>query len=366
MNTTGETTQPFYSHCDMNDPLCRAERLRIQFDYYRWHSLQPDDNDDVDTYTADIATRIGKTQRYVCDHLDAIYYLTQLPQLHALYQQLWHLDDTRLITITRIISALPTTYYDAIDTHLTRWLTPTQPAQTIPSTRAITRFLRKTITHLGFHLDNTRKPEQYVYIYDAGHGLAGIDALIHAGVAELLETTLRSIKKTHSCDDSTALQLLLEDKTSVVINLYDTGTGITYTPQGTALPQVPEHPVIRVLGDADVAVSTGYRFTEAMRRFIQGRDGVCRFPGCGVPAQWCDIDHVEEYDLGGVTGAVNAQCLCRHHHNVKTSRRVDCEIGAGGVVSWQIGDRRVVTTPEGVLAGQTFRQRREKKIKKAA
>ncbi|MFA1449095.1 hypothetical protein ACDL59_09545, partial [Corynebacterium diphtheriae] len=52
--------------------------------------------------------------------------------------------------------------------------------------------------------------------------------------------------------------------------------------------------------------------------------------------------------------------------NVKTSRRVDCEIGAGGVVTWQIGDRRVVTTPEGVLAGQTFRQRREKKIKKAA
>ncbi|MFA1449141.1 HNH endonuclease, partial [Corynebacterium diphtheriae] len=50
----------------------------------------------------------------------------------------------------------------------------------------------------------------------------------------------------------------------------------------------------------------------------------------------------------------------------KTSRRVDCEIGAGGVVTWQIGDRRVVTTPEGVLAGQTFRQRREKKIKKAA
>ncbi|MBG9275605.1 HNH endonuclease, partial [Corynebacterium diphtheriae bv. mitis] len=42
--------------------------------------------------------------------------------------------------------------------------------------------------------------------------------------------------------------------------------------------------------------------------------------------------------------------LCRHHHNVKTSRRVDCEIDAGGVVSWQIGDRKVVTTPEGVLA----------------
>ncbi|MBG9329713.1 hypothetical protein I4J35_13695, partial [Corynebacterium belfantii] len=107
-------------------------------------------------------------------------------------------------------SALPTTYFDAIDTHLTRWLTPTQPAQTIPTARAITRFLRKTIptaraitrflrktiTHLGYHLDSTRKPEQYVYIYDAGHGLAGIDALIHAGVAELLDTTLRSIKKT--------------------------------------------------------------------------------------------------------------------------------------------------------------------------
>lgn len=152
----------------------------------------------------------------------------------------------------------------------------------------------------------------------------------------------------------------------MVINVYDTGTGITYTPQGTALPTVPEHAVIRVLGDVDTAVVAGYRFTEAMRRFIQGRDGVCRFPGCGVLAQWCDIDHVEEYGHGGVTGAVNAQCLCRHHHNMKTSRRVDCEIDAYGVVSWQIGDRTVVTTPEGVLAGQTFRQRREKKIKKAA
>ncbi|WP_423249561.1 HNH endonuclease signature motif containing protein, partial [Corynebacterium diphtheriae] len=79
--------------------------------------------------------------------------------------------------------------------------------------------------------------------------------------------------------------------------------------------------------------------------------------------QWCDIDHVEEYDLGGVTGAVNAQCLCRHHHNVKTSRRVDCEIGAGGVVTWQIGDRRVVTTPEGVLAGQTFTTQRKENQK---
>ncbi|MFE1537771.1 HNH endonuclease signature motif containing protein, partial [Corynebacterium bovis] len=67
----------------------------------------------------------------------------------------------------------------------------------------------------------------------------------------------------------------------------------------------------------------GYRIPDAMRDTVRGRDGRCRFPGCDVPATACDIDHIEPYDhahpeRGGATAVGNLQCLCRHHHNLKT------------------------------------------------
>ncbi|MEL4154707.1 HNH endonuclease signature motif containing protein [Corynebacterium bovis] len=79
---------------------------------------------------------------------------------------------------------------------------------------------------------------------------------------------------------------------------------------------VREHP-------ATPPPAPGYRIPDAMRDTVRGRDGRCRFPGCDVPATACDIDHIEPYDhahpeRGGATAVGNLQCLCRHHHNLKT------------------------------------------------
>lgn len=118
---------------------------------------------------------------------------------------------------------------------------------------------------------------------------------------------------------------------------------------------------IRVLGEVE---ASGYVPTEAQKSLVRARDGVCRFPGCEVPAEQCDIDHVEPYchddpSCGGKTVVSNLQCLCRRHHNLKTSTLWSAEMLTAGMVGWRRnggsiphgGDAGVfVTTPEGSLA----------------
>jgi hypothetical protein len=51
------------------------------------------------------------------------------------------------------------------------------------------------------------------------------------------------------------------------------------------------------------------------RRALQVRDGMCRFPGCSVPASVCRPHHVEFWWLGGPTTLANQISLCEFHHN---------------------------------------------------
>ena len=80
--------------------------------------------------------------------------------------------------------------------------------------------------------------------------------------------------------------------------------------------------IARVLLDerTGVVIETGiaqYLPNPAMRRFIQQRDGHCRFPGCARGAKRCEPDHVIPYSRGGPTAIWNLVSLCKHHHRVK-------------------------------------------------
>ena len=52
----------------------------------------------------------------------------------------------------------------------------------------------------------------------------------------------------------------------------------------------------------------------ALRRAVARRDRHCQFPGCRVPARWCDVHHVVHWVKGGETNEVNCVLLCRRHH----------------------------------------------------
>ena len=60
-----------------------------------------------------------------------------------------------------------------------------------------------------------------------------------------------------------------------------------------------------------------YRPSAKLAAFVRARDLFCRFPGCDVPAERCDIDHVVPYPYGP-THASNLNCKCRDHHLAKT------------------------------------------------
>ena len=88
-----------------------------------------------------------------------------------------------------------------------------------------------------------------------------------------------------------------------------------------------------------------YRPSVALQRFVRSRDLTCRFPGCGAPADRCDIDHTVAYPAGP-THPSNLKCLCRKHHLLKTFWS-----GADGWSDQQLPDGTVVWTSP---AGRTY------------
>jgi hypothetical protein len=62
--------------------------------------------------------------------------------------------------------------------------------------------------------------------------------------------------------------------------------------------------------------SSGYPFRGRLAKWIRARDITCTFPGCGLLAQRCQLDHILEYPKGA-TEHCNGACECIHHHQCK-------------------------------------------------
>jgi hypothetical protein len=97
--------------------------------------------------------------------------------------------------------------------------------------------------------------------------------------------------------------------------------------------------IARVLLDEHTGVvietsSKDYLPNRAMRRFIQQRDGHCRFPGCARNAKRCEPDHVIPYSRGGPTAIWNLVSLCKHHHRVKHNAGWTLTMTRDGACTW--------------------------------
>jgi hypothetical protein len=95
--------------------------------------------------------------------------------------------------------------------------------------------------------------------------------------------------------------------------------------------------------------STCYRFTTLHRATAVGRDARCRFPGCKVPADRCELDHIinspfTDPGSDGPTSIRNCACLCRTHHQLKTKKLWKVRTPDDGVTLHWTGPAGVTAT----------------------
>lgn len=117
---------------------------------------------------------------------------------------------------------------------------------------------------------------------------------------------------------------------------------------------------LRILTDpvTDLVLSADtYRPSKRLRRYLEARDGRCRFPTCNRSARRSDIDHTVAWEDGGTTVPDNLEVLCRGHHTLKHYRakhRPPWKVrqSASGELEWTTpGGRRVLDRPDGIPSG---------------
>jgi hypothetical protein len=78
-----------------------------------------------------------------------------------------------------------------------------------------------------------------------------------------------------------------------------------------------------VFGPDDLPLQVGRAtrtVSAALRRALDRRDRHCTYPGCDVPARWCDAHHIRHWAKGGETCLENLRLLCRRHHGWEHDR----------------------------------------------
>ncbi len=71
--------------------------------------------------------------------------------------------------------------------------------------------------------------------------------------------------------------------------------------------------------------------TRAQRLALIARDRECTWPGCTVPASWCDVHHTVYWSRGGHTSVETGALVCQKHHTVVHDRDLTATVTALGV-----------------------------------
>lgn len=109
--------------------------------------------------------------------------------------------------------------------------------------------------------------------------------------------------------------------------------------------------------DSGAILSVGtaqYKVPHSMRCWLLFRDGTCRFPGCSMPARFCDLDHSNDWKNGGETKVTNLIALCKRHHMIKHNTGWDYIQTENSLVTWTSPSGRTKDThPENHIPVKT-------------
>ncbi len=406
--TATDTVTPYYSVCSETDPVARARRAVRIAEYDAWRACLPADRDpevprDWTEHAATLTRSLGSSARFIAANLEALQTLDRLPTLRALVEDLRHLDmlhlrkiDDALLGIALDLQEDPE-FWEILDDALADYLTPTRPNQLLPQPGAITQRIRGVIRALEDQLDTSDESDDSGETEDAEpevrdsyrtheqqDGSVTTEANFDQVTAAAVDEAVRAYAKANECSRSQALAaLILRNVTvKIVLNVYrakdvENAPGhlqpvgwLTQEATGTLAELATK--VRDVDAAADVTVD-GYQANAVLRAYLEGRDGVCRWPGCTRPAIHSQKDHRVDYADGGPTAASNMVSLCQHHHNRKTDGLVRYFLQEHtGDVYWLFADGSwTVDLAEGPLAPrqrrwvQTLAQRRRRREERA-
>jgi hypothetical protein len=139
----------------------------------------------------------------------------------------------------------------------------------------------------------------------------------------LVAMAQRSGAKPESARMPEPLFNVLVDYETFAGPICELASGVAVTP-GSLLRYLDEAWLERVVfGSPSRVIDIGRRrrlFTGALRRAIQVRDRECFEEFCDVPADDCQIDHIEPYGAGGFTTQDNGRAACGPHNRNRHRR----------------------------------------------
>jgi hypothetical protein len=117
---------------------------------------------------------------------------------------------------------------------------------------------------------------------------------------------------------------LTADPHTLAARRCETSTGQILHPHAVLRAALAGHIRRAVLGADNLPINLGRKvrvFTGAARRAAMLLAVQCDHPGCGLPADSCQIDHSTEWSTDGRTDQDNAGVECGSHNRLKTRKR---------------------------------------------
>lgn len=121
----------------------------------------------------------------------------------------------------------------------------------------------------------------------------------------------------------------------------DSETACRLAAAAPSFTRILTHPVSGPVLDVD---RTSYRPPADLKRWLEVRDGTCRFPGCNRCAARAEVDHTFDWQYHGRTAFDNLSHLCPHHHHLKHETSWSVKHLADGVLEWRSPAGRVHIT----------------------
>ncbi|WP_156230544.1 HNH endonuclease signature motif containing protein [Corynebacterium occultum] len=410
----------FHSLSSPDDPLAVAFQQAREAEYLAWRRAMPTGSQQERDFTelaATITRSTGIRSGVIASNLYALLTLDKLPQLKTLIEEHFHVDMSRLRTIDHQLTGICVElledpgFWEAVDERLSSLLSPTRANQLMPTSATITRALKELIRvltppeeeapqhpsaqeeteHPEGEPGNTEPaPEPELPVMNRYHstpqpdGSVLFEIRVDQVTATKIEEAVRARAKEQGIPYHQAFVeiFLMDVSVKVNLNLYQArdlpGSPGFLQPYGPLDPKDAEAlaAAAQRIRDADAAAekeSPAYQTPPDIRAAVEGRDWLCRWPGCIRPASRCQMDHRINHADGGPTTAANLLALCDHHHARKTDEQVHYLLDPyTGDVYWLFQDGTwAIDRAEGPLAPkqrhwvQTLAQRQDRRRERA-